>query len=817
MKIKFSFFLLFLLSQKCLLAQDDSDINPVRLVDTTEVVELLQQAKTSHSQKQKSIALAAALELSRKLNYTNGINQSLSLLNDEYSKGDDAIKALGYAIEEMHDVKNKGDMERYYRMSALLARIYLDYGSNAKALDYFKIAEKNITFKAKSREKAILYEQMGDAYSGIDNTIEAKRYYNSAIELLHSYDEEQRILQKISNDYLQHQQYDYAISTLQNIKENALKLNKKIDVAIASNNIASIYHVQKNYAKAIPFFEETLKAEKNLPSSTLSVLYANLGIAYQNTGNIPNAIALLNKALILSKSMKKNDDEALLLNLLANIYLTQKDYYNAQKYSENAEKAIQIGVKTSTKAAVFQTNALVYQQLYEYEKAFDYYQKYLELKDNLLLAERASQQDLQRQVFLLEKQEKELQLSLINKDIQELNYKQLRLQSEKLTLEAAKKEDELKLLKQAQEVNATSLKNKELEALRAKQELELAQQNLAASEKDKRLVDLKQKEQFQLLQLARQKSEAQQNLQAISLLTKDKELLTINNELLSKDAAIKELELSGQQNFKRTAYGIGLLLMAIFALIFRGLHLARKNNKLLSQKNTEIEASRHETDLERQKAEALLLNILPDETAEELKTFGMAIPRHYAKASVLFTDFSNFTKISAKMSPEELISELNECFSAFDEIVEKNGLEKIKTIGDAYMCAGGIPTANDTNPRDTVAAALDLQAFMKNRNKEKEKMGQPYFLMRVGIHTGELVTGVVGKHKFAYDIWGDTVNLASRMESTSPPGAVNISEATYHFVKNDFRCTPRGEIEAKGKGKVLMYLVEYEGELGIRN
>jgi class 3 adenylate cyclase/tetratricopeptide (TPR) repeat protein len=797
--------LLCLLSQKSLFSQDDSEINPIRLKDSTDVIQLLREAKTSSSRKDKNRLVENALELSRKLSYANGITQCLAMINSEYQKGDDALKALNYALEEMHSTKP--NTERYYRMSVLIARIYLDYGSHKKALEYFNIAEKNLIPSVKTREKAILYEQIGDANAGTGQDIEANRYYNLAIELLNSYEAEQRILEKIANNYLHLQKFEQAILTFTYIKENAEKLHKKTDFAIAANNIATIYHSQNNYAKAIPFFEDALKGEKNLPASTLSVLYANLGIAYQNTGNTSGAITYLNKALISTKSLKKDNEEALIQNILAKIYLEQKDYFNAQKYNSDAEKTTLYNVSLETKAEVYHIAALIYQQTYEYEKAFEYYKKYLDLKESISLNDKATKQELERQVYLLEKQEKELQLSLINKDIQELNLNQLRLQSEKLKLEAEKKEDELKLLKQAQDVNATTLINKELEALQAKQKLDLVNQSLAAIEKDKRLADLKQKQQLQLVELARQRAETQQNLQAISLLTKDKELLTVNNELLSKDAAIKELELSGQRNFQRTAYGIGLLLLAITALIIRGLYLARRNNKLLSQKNQEIEASRHETEIERQKAETLLLNILPDETAAELKAFGAAIPRHYDKVSVLFTDFSNFTQISQKMSPEELISELNECFVAFDEIIDKHGLEKIKTIGDAYMCAGGIPTANDSNPYDTVAAAIDLQAFMKSRNEMKKRINQSYFQMRVGIHTGEVIAGVVGKNKFAYDIWGDTVNLASRLESTCPTGEVNISEATFQFVKDKYQCAPRGEIEAKGKGKVLMYLV----------
>lgn len=801
-------FFLLLACSNLVLAQDDSDINPALTTDTTEVLELLAKAKNTQWRKEKIQLSELALDLSRKLNYANGTTSALTLLNETYQRGDDALKALAYAIEELHEVKNHGDMARYYQMSSLIARIYLDYGNAPKALDYFKNAERQLYFATNEREKAQLFEYMGDAFLATNKDIEANQYYNKAIDLLNNYREEQRILQKISNALIAARKYEQAILSLQFIKEKATQKGQKTDIAIAANNIATIHHSQGNFAKAIPFFEEALKEEKRLSSNTLSVLYANLGVAYQNTGNNRQAINALNKAIVYCKSNKNKKEEILILDLLSNIYFNQKDIFNAQKYNRDAENLLSNErIDIAIKAEVYKTSAKVFQQLFEYEKAFEYYKKYLELKDNILLSERAAQQDLQRQVFLLEKQEKELQLSLINKDIQTLSLNQLRLEKEKLALEAARKENELALLKQTEQANSALLKNKELEALQTRQALELANQNLLAAEKDKSLQTLKQKELVQASLLAQQKAETQQSLQAISLLQKDKDLLTVNNELLSKDAALKQLEIDSQANFRRAAYGIGLLLLAITALIIRGLYLTRRNNRLLSQKNKEIEASRQETDTERQKAEKLLHNILPEETAEELKTFGAAIPRRYEKVSVMFTDFSNFTKTSAKMSPEELISELNICFSAFDEIIEKHGLEKIKTIGDAYMCAGGIPIANDDNPIQTVAAALDLQAFMRNHNAEKVKHSEPYFLMRVGIHTGEVVTGVVGKNKFAYDIWGDTVNLASRMESTCPPEGINISEATYRHVRSKYQCTPRGEIEAKGKGKVTMYLV----------
>lgn len=225
------------------------------------------------------------------------------------------------------------------------------------------------------------------------------------------------------------------------------------------------------------------------------------------------------------------------------------------------------------------------------------------------------------------------------------------------------------------------------------------------------------------------------------------------------------------------------------------------SNRKLNSKNKEIE-------LERQKSDTLLLNILPEETAQELKETGYAQPHSYDLVTVMFTDFKGFTQISEKLSPEELVKKLEYCFTEFDNICERNNLEKIKTIGDAYMCAGGIPVANTSNPKDAVKAGLEMQQFMKEWKAHQEKIGEPAFELRLGIHTGSVVAGVIGKNKFAYDIWGDAVNLAARMESSGEVGKVNISETTYKHVKNDFECKHRGKITAKNKGEIDMYFVE---------
>jgi adenylate cyclase len=259
----------------------------------------------------------------------------------------------------------------------------------------------------------------------------------------------------------------------------------------------------------------------------------------------------------------------------------------------------------------------------------------------------------------------------------------------------------------------------------------------------------------------------------ISLLTKDKE---IQEQVIQK------------QRLVRNGFIGGFAIVLVFAGVF------------FTQRNR--------ISKEKKRSDELLLNILPEETAEELKATGTAKAKSFDMVSVLFTDFKNFTQASEKLSPEELVEEINHCYSEFDKIITKHGIEKIKTIGDAYMCAGGLPVANKTHPYDAVAAGLEMVKFIEKNKQERIAINQPFFELRLGIHTGPVVAGIVGIKKFAYDIWGDTVNTASRMESSGEIGKVNVSGTTYELVKDKFKCVHRGKVKAKNKGEIDMYFVE---------
>ncbi len=259
------------------------------------------------------------------------------------------------------------------------------------------------------------------------------------------------------------------------------------------------------------------------------------------------------------------------------------------------------------------------------------------------------------------------------------------------------------------------------------------------------------------------------------------------------------------------------LSLSVCVAIYMALRAAR-NNRLVARQRDELDLEVHERTAqlrsERDRSEGLLLNILPSEVAEELKNTGAAQARHFDTATILFTDFKGFTAMSEKVTPKDLVRDLNECFSAFDKITSTYGIEKIKTIGDAYMAAGGLPVPNTTHATDVINAALEMRDFVATGKARKVAAGLPYFEVRIGIHTGPVVAGIVGVKKFQYDIWGDTVNTASRMESSGEVGQVNISEATYALVKNSpgFTFIPRGKVSAKGKGELEMYFVRRSSE-----
>lgn len=270
--------------------------------------------------------------------------------------------------------------------------------------------------------------------------------------------------------------------------------------------------------------------------------------------------------------------------------------------------------------------------------------------------------------------------------------------------------------------------------------------------------------------------------------------MELNNEILKNDKQAQANQLY-------------LLILSLGGVILIGvsflLYYNRRTTKELAEKNRVIEE-------ERKRSDELLLNVLPQDIIDELRSQGKTNAKSYQMASVLFADIKDFTKISETMSPEELVSSLDSYFEAFDKIIEGSRVEKIKTIGDAYVCVGGVPIANENNPEEVVRLALAFQKAVLKLKTEREAQGRLCFDFRIGIHTGPLVAGVVGIKKFAYDIWGDTVNMAAKMQQQGEPYKINISQDTYEIIRHKFSCIYRGKIHIKGKDDIAMYFVDRE-------
>ncbi|MEM6965362.1 MAG: adenylate/guanylate cyclase domain-containing protein [Bacteroidota bacterium] len=725
---------------------------------------------------------------------------------------------LQYLLQAQNFLEKEKSPRSLFDIYTRIGKIYQSENLHERALPFYRKANLLPTPPITTQQKMDLLEPIAKAYFELGKTDSALMAYATQLDYYktnNDYAGRLKVLQRKVDVFLKIGSYAQALKYNKQIKYLAEEKADKTHLAIIYNNIGYNLNQLEDYKEAIKYFlaAKTLRekgystlSETNYNSNKtspidLTMLYTNLGIAHNNIDDPKNAIKYLVEAKKTNDADSTALSDAYLDHLIATIHLNHGNVYDAFKSNESAITASKENKDLRLLSSTYLTAAKIQQKLYDYELALSFYQKHFALRDSFELENRLRRQQLLQQQLLLEKSEKEIRLLLINEEIKDqqiaaLQFQQqllesdaarIKLNSEKLELEKQQQEKDLLILKSEQEKQAANLRSSELEKQKARQDLVLIKQRLIAEQKDKEAKAAKNKEMMAQMESENAKAAQKEAEQAAQLAKQSQEFV--------------ELQLEQEEAFRQFVYGLGALLALVFIMILSGLYYSRIANRRLEAKNREIEE-------ERRKSEKLLLNILPQETANELKTTGIATPKEYDKVSVLFADFSNFTKISENLSPEQLLIELNECFRAFDEITARHGLEKIKTIGDGYMCAGGIPIANETNPTDAVKAAIEMQNYMQGRYQEKTGTGDAYWNMRVGIHTGHVIAGVVGTKKFAYDIWGDTVNIASRMESACENGKINISSKTRGLINGEFDCTYRGEVEVKHAIKVGMYFVK---------
>ena len=518
------------------------------------------------------------------------------------------------------------------------------------------------------------------------------------------------------------------------------------------NNIGLVYHDTGRFTEAILFYQRSIEIKKELKEfKSLSASYENLGVTYERFSEYTKAMEVYFLSLKISEEIGDDLRMATTYQNIGIIYSHQNDYENALI---TFKKALELRSGNDHPVPLIQIKnniALTLKALHQYEEAVRYFEDCLKLSESIgfLPGETAAYNGLGEVYQELAELEKALQYFM------------------KCYLISKQDNDMVVQLSSAINLGDVYLSMKDYEKAQ-----NYLQEGLNLS-KD---MGYKGKEQVVYKLLTKLYEETGDLKKALDNYKLYDEL---KSDILSAQKAndLNKLRLQYEVDKKE------------------------KEAILEREKNAALKIA-HE------RADALLRNILPDEVAEELKQNGKAEARLFENTSVLFTDFKDFTLASSKLSPRELVSELNECFTAFDEIVSKYNIEKIKTMGDAYMAASGLPIPNPKHAEEIVRAAIEMRDFIANRNIQNQKHGRPRFEMRMGINSGYLVAGIVGVKKFAYDIWGDTVNTAARMEQNGEAGKINISQTTYDLVKDIFNCQYRGEIEAKNKGKLKMYFVD---------
>lgn len=772
---------LLLLKPVCAQEITDSDsLSIFQLQRGQKVDSLLNLARSNSDRSLKEQLAYLALEEAQESRILDNEIKCYRFLGEHFAELKLRNESIGYYLKLLFILDRLGYVQERSEINYRIGNLIYDEEFYSKALEYFNVALGGDFSNFNQEEKVDIYIKTARSNFNIDNYEEAITWYQKAIDESRSlYDRDLiiRLYQELGRVFIKSRMYDRGKHYYYTLLSQTMIPNSAVR-ALVLNNLGSIEQKQGNIQEAINYYNQAIKVlDGDTKNAALNCqVNQNLAICFQNEGLYLQSIESGKQALFTAKIARDNELLFSSNHLVARLYYLFNDYYNAIVYNEAAIQEAEKLAEKSSLALALEFQAKLYNVLGNVSKERTFRTQFLEtqnelknkseLKEGQIDAQRLAMEQLERDALLFEK----------------------RLADEEL---------------ENQKVRT------QLEEQRAREALQAARESRLEEEKARALVDLniersKRAEYERNLALNKLREDSIQARQdSIRIMLSQR-----NEELAKQNALVAEQKARNARSEAERWTIIGILLLVLVIFIIFGLVYQRRINSRLSEANKLIRKNQLQLANEKERTEQLLLNILPKQTAEELKEKNKVEPRTYESVSVMFTDFIGFTKIASEMDPADVIHELDRFFQKFDEIVEKYNLERIKTMGDAYMCAGGIPAPNTSHPNDIVSAALEILDYMLQDNKQRNKEGKAYWKIRIGIHTGPIVAGVIGNKKFAYDIWGDTVNTASRMESSALPNSINISGDTYRLIEDDFECFNRGEIQVKNKGKVEMYVVE---------
>lgn len=684
------------------------------------------------------------------------------------------------------------DLSYAYSQNELNLSKSIEYAENALTL-----AKKNSWKDVASKSLNIL----GNNYQRKKNYSQALEYYLQALKIYEDLGSKKNVAAITSNIGLLY----YKSNNLNKAIEyysRALKLNEetgnKKSMVVVVSNIAKAYYDLKDYDNAKEYYDRALRLNEELDNKQEAAkISTDLGNLFKNQ-DLSKSLEYYQKSLKINESIGNKKEAAFISNSIGSLYFNQDNFQKAIEYYSKSQKLYEdVGNVDGESRNIGNIGVTYFRMVKENSLSESEQQKFLQQATDKLsdairkLDENNSSNDAKQQFeqtlasvqSYASQTGKNITTSKRSKKDTIFSTKEAKgrdyVQQADLKNEYNRKQDSIKLESRNKELNL----RKEMEL----QQLEFEyQRKQALAKTDEERQRLKEEEAQKRLQI---ENDYKSLFKAVQI---EQQLVQAKQE---KENAIAQAEIKRQKNIKNGFIAGGIMLLLLAFVIYRSYRNQKKSFKLISEANKIILC-------EKQRSEELLLNILPVEVAEELKNNGKTQARLYNEVTVLFTDFVNFTQTVENLTPQQLVNELHECFSVFDDIIERNGLEKIKTIGDAYMAVSGLPEATPDHAINAAKAAVEIRDFMEERKKHNK-----VFEARIGINSGQVVAGIVGVKKFAYDIWGDAVNTAARMEQSGVSGKINVSSSTYELIKNDFDCTYRGRINAKNKGDIDMYFI----------